>query len=489
MSTISKFAKQFGPEMGAAILVSLAFPPFNLFLLVFVGLTPLLLRLSQESGRAAFWRGWRFGYLFFVIQLIWLGQFVYRWTQLSWLAMVVVLVAPLVLAWVFGLAALGVSRAWQLQRPWIIPLLWLLGEFVIGRMGALAFPWSPLGLPLANQVELAQWAAYGQVGLLSAWACLGSVTLVLINQKAPPRIAGRYLTVFLVMLMGSFALMMRDAGGRVTYVAAAQPGVDMAFGNPETQLADLRRASSDLYKEAKILGVDLVIFPERVAEGATPPFETDPSVPVLFGGTRTDEEGRTYQSAYATAPEPQVADKTQLVIFGEYVPFRQFLPASFRLPSGDLTPGREIKVVNVGGVKVGPQLCFEALFPHIGFAQTQRGSQLAAVMAIDDWYVGSAAPPQLELASRLRAIESGTPLVRAASSGRSLIFDQFGRTLAAADHGKKELITARVRIPPRSPLPDARGWWPAFALVFSLMGLLVRSPRATPSEHSSTPAQ
>ncbi|MBL8049133.1 MAG: apolipoprotein N-acyltransferase [Chthonomonas sp.] len=470
MPTIFKSVKPFLPELASAAILSLAFPPVNLVLLAFVGLAPLLRALIEDSGKAAFWRGWRFGYVFYLIQLIWLGQFVFKWTQMAWIGILVTLLGPLVLCWVFGFAALAVNRAWQVRRPWIIPLVWLLAEFVVGRQGPFAFPWSPLALPLAQMPELVQWAAYGQIGLVSAWVCLASVCLVMVGQKWEPRVTARYVTVFLLMLVGTFALMLRPLPGRKLVVAAAQPGIDVAFGD-RSQLASVCR---DLYAQAA--GANLVVFPERITEGGNPPFDPDPTLPALFGGSRTVET-TTYQSAYTTAPKPAFADKTQLVIFGEYVPFRQYLPASFRLPQADLTPGETIRTLSVGEVRVGPQLCFEALFPHVGYSQTQQGAQLIAVMAIDDWYLGSAAPEQLQLASRIRAIESGLPLVRSATMGRSLIFDAFGRTVALAEYGQRRVIRATVQVPDGSPNPPARGWVPFLAAFMVLGGLTLRADR------------
>lgn len=481
MRIISSLVNRVPTEIWSAILVSLAFPPVNLFLLVFVGLAPMLRTLTEVTPKQAFWIGWRYGYVFLFIQLIWLGQFVTNWTQMPLLGIVIVMIAPLVFAWLYGLFAMAAQRAWAVNRPWTIPLAWMLVEFVMGRFGPLAFPWSPLGLPLANMSSLIQLASYGQIGILSAWAALGSVVLVVMALHENPQIAARYLVVFLGLLVFSFALELRPIEGQKKLLAAAQPGVNVAFGDQTVAQVKLAEACRDLYLQAKFRRVDLVVFPERIAEGGRSlpplmPFEATPNIPVVFGGNRIGADGRAYQTAYSNAPQWSSTDKTQLVIFGEYVPFRSLLPASLKLPQGDLTPGTKVEIIQAGKLKVGPQLCFEALFPHVGYEQATQGAQVATVMAIDDWYLGSAAPEQLQLASRIRAVESGLPLIRAATMGRSMIFDARGRELAVANYGAKQIIAAVTTVPQSSSNPPARAWVPGIALFMMLAGLFVRPP-------------
>ncbi|HTQ08475.1 MAG TPA: nitrilase-related carbon-nitrogen hydrolase, partial [Fimbriimonadaceae bacterium] len=164
------------------------------------------------------------------------------------------------------------------------------------------------------------------------------------------------------------------------------------------------------------------------------------------------------------------ADKTRLVIFGEYVPFRNLWPAGFNLPAGNLTPGDKTVTLDVGKFKVGEALCFEALFPDVPYRHALQGANVLAVMSIDDWYFGTNAPEQLRDASNWRAIETGLPVVRAASMGYSIIVDQRGRTVADAPLGGLRTVEAAVQVPDRADLFPLLPVFP-YLSVLSLVGI------------------
>jgi len=201
-------------------------------------------------------------------------------------------------------------------------------------------------------------------------------------------------------------------------------------------------------------GSDLVVFPEGLtppSESVPPtgPFGEAPPATVIFGGTHT-VDGKNYQSAYAYDGEWHVADKTRLVIFGEFVPFRGLsILDRFDLPSGDLVEADELTTLEVRGTKVGAMLCFEGLFPDIGERHARNGANMLAVMAIDDWYEGTTAQEQLYSASVWRSIEAGMPVARAASKGYSFITDYRGRIQTMATYGEMMPIRAEVAVPER----------------------------------------
>jgi apolipoprotein N-acyltransferase len=244
----------------------------------------------------------------------------------------------------------------------------------------------------------------------------------------------------------------------------------MAFSDHHVLPAQIARAVDALYGEAESQKSRLLILPEGLVEGGesippNTPFVVDPRIPVLFGGRRGNSPA--FQTAYGYDGKWSYADKSRLVVFGEYVPGRDFLPflTYFKLPSGDLKPALKVSALDVSGIRVGPLLCFEGLFYDIAQQQSQNGAQMLAVMSIDDWYMGTSAPDQLMLGSVWRAAETGLPLARSASLGYSLAVDQRGRIIKEAPLGTLDALQVDIQIE-RDPAKVP--WRPLFVWASSI---------------------
>jgi apolipoprotein N-acyltransferase len=182
------------------------------------------------------------------------------------------------------------------------------------------------------------------------------------------------------------------------------------------------------------------------------PFDVEDIGNVVIGGQRSDETV-SYQSAFGFDGEWTHADKTKLVIFGEYVPFRSRLPFldAFGLPDSDLAPGGEVGTLSVGGLEVGPVLCFEALFEEVSRVSADRGCEVLAIMSIDDWYQGTGAIDALTAGAVMRAIENGLPIVRSASLGPSMVISPKGDIIASSRLGETTTVISSVGTVARVP--------------------------------------
>jgi apolipoprotein N-acyltransferase len=136
------------------------------------------------------------------------------------------------------------------------------------------------------------------------------------------------------------------------------------------------------------------------------------------------------------------ADKFHLVPFGEYLPFENVLrsiglteiAANTGFSSGD--GPRTFSVP--GAPPVGPLICYEVIFPQ-AVAGEPRPAWLVN-MTDDSWFGPNAGPMQHLLIARVRAIEEGLPIVRAANSGISAIIDPYGRERARLDLGLRGVV-------------------------------------------------
>lgn len=470
----------------SAVLLLGAFAPFDLALLVFVALVPWLRSLADTDGRGAFRSGYVFGLVFMGGQLFWLQQFVAGWTQSVWLGIVPWVLATAAGALYFAATGWMIHGCWKGGRPWAIPIVWAGVEVLRSYILVLAFPWGLVATPLWQLTPMIQTAHYATIYGVSAW-------IVLANLVGARFLRGEGLSsmrtqamAFVAILTFSLVRYGTPAEGELTTITIGQPGVDLAFGDPAAEGGALALSVAEMTVAAVDAQAKFLVLPEGVARGGgfppQPPFAIVPEMPVVFGGQRGN--GPAYQTAFAYDGEWRYADKTRLVIFGEFVPLRGVLPFldAFNVPGGDLTPAENVEAIDVAGVRVGPLLCFEGLFYDVAHKQTLNGARLLVQMSIDDWYMGTTAPDQLRAATSYRAIESGVPLVRSASLGYSLAVDARGDLVAQAPLKKQVATTVRLLLP---AVPDTFPGLPMFPWLASLSVPLVaamawKSGRKTP---------
>jgi apolipoprotein N-acyltransferase len=450
------------PAVASALLLAAALPPLNLGLLAFVALVPWLTSLRQATGWGSFRSGYFFGVVFLLCQMSWLQPLVQRWTDSFGLSLVPVILAPLIGGFYFSLFAWLARYCWLRRWSWMIPVVWAGVEVFRSYCPGLAFPWGLLATPLWPFPALLQLGWLGTVFLTSAWLALINVFVSRMVAGESFMAARTQLYACIVLAVFSVMRYQEPLPGQKTPISVGQLGLDLAFGD-KAHLAALIGPTVERLQETASLGrTRLLVLPEGLVRGATGippeiPFQIRPGVPILFGGQRG--AAPTYQSAFAYDGAWSYADKTRLVVFGEYVPGRDYLPflTEFRLPTGDLTPGEKVSALEVGGLKVGPLLCFEGLFPDVALAQARNQVQLLAVMALDDWYFGTQAPEQLMTAAVFRAIETGLPVVRSAPLGYSVAVNAKGEILAQAP--LRESVAMRVEVPvPNGPGAFAGVW-------------------------------
>ena len=216
---------------------------------------------------------------------------------------------------------------------------------------------------------------------------------------------------------------------------------------------------------------DLVIWPETAVpfllnypgEGLVRIAAAAGGAPVALGIQRT-EGFRAYNSLAVIDPDgvpAAVYDKFHLVPFGEYIPFGDALArigiTAFAAQEGNgYSPGPGAAILDLGDRlgRVQPLICYEAVFPQDLRAAPERPDWLLQVTN-DGWFGTLTGPYQHFAQARLRAIEQGLPLLRAANTGISAVVDSRGRVVESLPLGAIGRIDATLP-PPGPPTPYAR---------------------------------
>ncbi len=435
----------------SGILLGLTFPRGGLFLLSFAALVPLFLSLQNSSFWQAFGRGYVFGITFSLIDHFWLFQFVSKWTN-SWImgAIPYVLV---VLIFSLYFALFAASSTFFLNRGivWVIPFVWAGVEFFRSIIPYLYYPWSLLGTSLYKLPILLQPAWWGGVYFLSAFIVLVNLFIFMLLKNEPAQKMRYYLMVIVIIFIGSIWTFQAELEGESKNVFVAQPDVDMAFSTQLEINQQLSEKIPPLLEIGQGTKRDLILLPEGIGKAQNTnvilPFTIQDDTPIIVGVQRINEN-KTHQSIYAYDGKWSFADKTRLVIYGEYVPFRNLLKhlEKYNLPSADLTHGDRIEIVETAGMKIGALICFEALFEDVAREQTRQGAQILVVPSIDTWYENTSAIEHLVSASVVRAVENRLPVLRSNPRGHSLIIDAKGQIIAKAKQGENTVIRAEIQV-------------------------------------------
>ena len=122
-----------------------------------------------------------------------------------------------------------------------------------------------------------------------------------------------------------------------------------------------------------------------------------------------------------------IYDKWHLVPFGEYAP--SWVPLAIQVVPGQFGFGSGPATLHLPGLpSFGAMICYEAIFPAQVVNEADRPDWMVNITN-DAWFGNSTGPRQHLAAARLRAVEEGLPLMRAANTGISAGFDSRGREL------------------------------------------------------------
>lgn len=472
--------------------LTLAQPPLGLWPVLLLAVPGLVLLLARSGSAArAGWTGWTAGTAHFGTGLYWIAEaFLVDAGRHGWMApfAVLAMATGLALFWAapFWLAARARLRPWALGPG--LAALWALSDYARAHV-LTGFPWAMpahawVGTPVAQAAALFGPHMLGFLTLAGAGALAGAVLA-----RGPARL--------LALLPAPLLLAAGWLWGAERLAEPAAPRADglvvrlVQPNSPQDEKWDDARALGffrrqlDLSAAPGAVRPGVVIWPETAVPWL---MEEEPEArrlmaeaagaPVIFGSRRLERDaaGRRWFNALLVLDRSGgVAgryDKFHLVPFGEYVPFGSVLDrfGLTGLVGASFTPGPGPALLAAAELPpFRPLVCYEAIFPHeIGAAG--RPAWLVQITN-DAWFGASAGPWQHLAQARLRAIEQGLPLARAANTGISALIDPMGRILVRIPllvHGHADAVLPA----PLPPTPYSRSGdlpWVALVLVFGVM--------------------
>jgi apolipoprotein N-acyltransferase len=500
---------------------ALAMAPIDAWPVLFVTF-PVMLWLIDGAGAgklggipAAALSGWWFGFGYFVAGLYWIGYaFLVDAETFAWLLPVAVAGLPALLALFMALGFALARLIWTRDATRILALAaaltaseWLRGHILSG------FPWNTFGYALTEPLALAQTASLTGIGGLTFLAvAIFASPAVLIDDRGLTRRPGLPLLISLAMLvaMGIFGtlrlsehptrfvdkvrlrLMQPDLQQDVKFNYSAKNAVMAKY------LALSDRATgphSTGVKDATILIWPESAFPFFLAREADAMAQIadflPPGTTLITGAVRPPDVPpgtkitRAYNSIYVIGDDGTVLsvyDKLHLVPFGEYLPFQSTMEklgfVQLTKMRGGFIPGTRRRVMDVPNApRVLPLICYEAIFSGAVVPRGERPGWIVNVTN-DGWFGISSGPYQHLQQARLRAIEEGLPLVRAANTGISAVIDPVGRITGHLTLGSEGVLDSGLPTAIAPPLFTRIGDIPV-AIIVALSALIaIRRRRA-----------
>lgn len=451
----------------SGILLWLSFPPASLFFLAWLGLTPFLGYIAESRSKSNL----LFGHLVFSLfyfggVLYWIPRVLVTYGGLNWVVSLPIFGLMLVLMSLFllpfTLLTHYVGRRDLRTGLLCAPGFWLLTEILRNYLLVNGFPWASIGYSQFPYVWLIQTADLGGVYFLSFLVVLVNCALLATIRLRNFKFGVSALVLFgLANLYGAYRVHVWEPVGTSRLTAGVVQG--------NIKLAEDREYYARMYFEelphlaaqAADEGAQWILLPE-----AQNPFffeqdfyfrtfwaaqASSLGVYVLFNSTRFDEtaEGVYYNSAYQLDPSGHINyryDKTHLVPFGEYLPFEKWLTFARPLVHevGSFHPGSELVLAEIGEMKYGTLICYEAIFPEISREFSNGGAEILVNLTNDAWFGPTAAPGQHLQMAAFRAIENRKPLLRAANSGYSAIISVWGAVEEKTSLFSQEVLVTEV---------------------------------------------
>lgn len=501
----------------SSALIALSFPLPGISPLAWVALIPLLIALEDQTPVAGFRLGFITGFGAYAGLLYWVTIVMTTYGKLPWPVSISLWWA--LAAWLavfYGITAWAAVLGKQRGCKWVVlfPLAWVAADYLRGII-LTGFPWTMLGhsqyrlLPLIQVADLT--GVYGITALIVlANVVFYRILRALAGAEIPyPAKSAVLLVVALATTFwyGFQRLNVPLPNGTPLRVALIQGNIDQSIKWSPAFREETIDIYSSLSRQAASRGpLDLMVWPESAApfffqeDGPSSArirqVASDLKVSLLFGSPAADiRNGKTayLNSAFLLDRNGNLlgrSDKTHLVPFGEYVPLARLLPFVHKLVHGigDFVPGRQIKPLEPGGAPLGVLVCYEAIFPELSRTHINSGSRVLVNITNDAWFGRSSAPYQHLSMAAFRAVETRTPLLRAANTGITSIVDQNGHIKGMTSLYKEAVMLGEV--PPGSadaPYLRIGDLFAQACLVLTALILLVQWLRSRSKAAPQTP--
>ena len=456
------------------VLLALALPPFFQFWAVFVAFSGAIWLCVQagdnKKNLAAI--GYWFGFGFFACGFYWIGNALLVDAAATGFLYPVVLLLngaffglfTILPFWATAAGKNTLSKLLWFTAVWFLSTEWLRSFLLTG------FPWNPVSSVLAFRPALLQTLAFiGTYGLSMVVIFFAALPVFSLIKPTKKRLIWPIIAVgFFAVLWeyGTYIIAGADhfPDGESVMVRLVQPNIPQTL-KWNKQVADANFQDYINLSLAKDNHhIDFVLWGETAS-----PFDLTAdnahrqriraAVPrhgyLITGLLRRQFEFDKfvpYNSLAVLNKKGQVLnlyDKSHLVPFGEYIPWRNYFPQWVRPLTNNVAEfgrGEQFKTITIDGYpEFAPLICYEVIFSD-DVIRKENKPKWMIVLTNDGWYGISAGPYQHLVAAQMRAVEEGITVVRSANSGISAVITPHGQIPAKIGLGKRGIKDVAVKL-------------------------------------------
>lgn len=466
-----------------AIMLYLAWPPKDAFILMFFAFVPwFILERETRKGEGFFW--WLYlGLVLFNLLTTW-----WVWYASNGGAVFMIFANSLLMSLPFILYRKAVKHIGE-QRALLAFVCYWLGFEYLHLNWEITWPWLSLGNSFAKYNGVVQW--YEFTGMMggSLWVLLVNVLIYRgldLRKRKPFTLAALVLIIPAIL---SIILLNTNRTGTATakhHALVVQPNVDpyLKF-NSSTATSSLKEMLAQISDNISD-STDFAILPETaIVENVDEDHLTYsrslriidrfmqqyPKLHLLIGAStynfyedgekrkptvRKTTDGFEYES-YNTAFEIDVNGvqathhKSKLVPGVEKMPypmiFKFLEPLAIDMGgvTGSLGADENTVVFEVGEkADLAPMICYESVFPDYVRSYVAQGAEIILVMTNDGWWGNTDGYKQHKYYGCLRAIETRREVLRSANTGISCHIDAYGNILQETNWWEKDVLKVKA---------------------------------------------
>jgi len=489
-------------------LLTLAFHPFDIFLVIPIAFSGFLWCLEKEclshfkdsTAKDFFYLGFKHTFIFFlghfITSLYWIANALFVDIGQYWILVpVAVIVLPAFLSLFYSVVGGFICSKFifrymsvydiqtfkkRTHQKIIIAILFTTGFFfaeIVRSNLPIQFPWNLLGYASGYSISLMQMASVtGVYGLSFILYLVGTMPYT----KNPLAISTITILLVVITMLGNKRLHdfsnIKPKKYKLVTLYVVQPNLQHHYHHYEKKLAallkttnmiDVNSLNSQKTKDSKI---KLIILPE----GAIP-FLLNKYQNTVFDDLMSKYSSNSFLVSGIDRYDPTLKkyynskivvnhngeivdsyDKTILTPFGEYIPGYDFLKSiinpvvssSYGFVPGTSTRNIRLYLDNLNKASEPlvfiPMICFESIFTPLTNPRSDHNADLIVNITNDNWFGNTIGPYHHFAMARMRAIEYGLPLVRSAKTGISAIIDSHGKILQKINLENEGVIVAEM---------------------------------------------